>query len=95
MVALRKVWLTARSSARRPRSPSTQSNANTFNQRFSGEDLMDGKNWERNRPGCTVTRLAERNSLELVAHRKVFGATPNTAGATPALPIHPIQRRQI
>jgi len=56
---------------------------------------MDGKNWERNRPGCTVTRLAERNSLELVAHRKVFGATPNTAGATPALPIHPIQRRQI
>ena len=41
---------------------------------------------ERNRPGCTVSRLAERNLRKMVAHRKVSGAMPNTAGGTPALP---------
>ena len=41
---------------------------------------------ERNRPGCTVSRLAEWNLRKMVAHRKVSGGTPNTAGGTPALP---------
>ena len=41
---------------------------------------------ERNRPGCTVPRLAEWNLRKMVAHRKVSGATPDAAGGTPALP---------
>ena len=41
---------------------------------------------ERNRLGCTVSRLAEWNLRELVALRKESGGMPNTAGGTPALP---------
>jgi len=40
---------------------------------------------ERNRPGCTVPRLAEWSLRKMLAHRKVSGATPDTAGGTPAL----------
>ena len=36
--------------------------------------------WERDRRGCTVSRLAEWNLQD------VSGATPDTAGGTPALP---------
>ena len=39
---------------------------------------------ERDRPGRTARRLAERNSR--TAPERVFGGTPNTAGETPALP---------